>query len=66
VEPERHLAFAERIRLALSEPQLALGDRLIAATALGSAARCRFDDVCHGEIIKCDYAARLLGLAATA
>jgi hypothetical protein len=34
MEPERHLAFAEGVRLALAEPQLAFGDRLIAALGI--------------------------------
>ena len=45
VEPQRHLAVAERVRLALAEPQLALGDRLVAAATFGAAARRGFDDV---------------------
>ena len=47
VEPQRHLALAECVRLPLAEAQLPLGDRSVATAALGSAARGRFDDVCH-------------------
>ena len=47
VKPDRHLAVAERIRLALAEAQLAFADRPVAAATLGPAARCGFDDVCH-------------------
>ena len=52
VKPQRHLAVAECVRLALAEPQLALGDRLIAAAAFRAAARGGFDDVCHVRIIE--------------
>ena len=51
VEPERHLTVSECVRLALAEAQLALGDRLVAAAALCSAARRAFDDVWHARII---------------
>ena len=61
VKPQRHLAVAECIRLALAEPELAFGDRLVAAAAFGAAARGGFDDVCHVEIIERGRAARCLG-----
>src|SRR5688572_848659 len=52
VEPQRHLATAEVVRLALAESERAFGDRLVAAAAFGAAARGGFDDVCHVEIIE--------------
>ena len=51
MEPQRHLAIAERVGLAFAETQRAFFDRLLAATTLGAAARGRFDDVCHPQII---------------
>src|SRR5262245_58592231 len=48
VEPQRHLALAECVRLALAEAELVFGDLLVAAAAFRAAAGCGFDDVRHG------------------
>src|SRR4029078_9593027 len=51
VKPERHLAFAERVRLPLAETQLVLVDLSVAAAALRARAGGGFDHVRHDAII---------------
>src|SRR5690606_31829008 len=58
VEPQRHLAVAERIRLTLAEAQRALLDLAVAAAAFGPAARCGFDDMRHVVALKSRAGAR--------
>ena len=47
VKPDGHFPFPEGVGFALSEPELALGDGLLAAAALRAAAHGGFDDVAH-------------------
>jgi hypothetical protein len=64
VEPQRHLALAERLRQALAQAQAVLGDRLAAAAAPGAAGRGGLEHVGHGSTIARRPTARVRGLPA--
>src|SRR5262249_52603872 len=49
MEPQRHLAIAERIGHLLPEPQLALADRQAATAALAAPARRGLEEVGHED-----------------
>jgi hypothetical protein len=60
VKPQSHFAVAESVWLALAEAQLIFGDGLVAAAALGAAARGGFDHVRHAAIIGAGRGGRAL------
>ena len=51
VEPMGHLALGKRVGQALSEPQHARGDALVASPTLRATAGSGFDDVRHGPTL---------------